>query len=260
MRLSKIMFMFFLALPISIGLRLLQIYFTIDSKTGFYLPNTGNQGQIILILILLCALFVALFARLVYKKPDKTPKINIYLFVSAIFLGGSILIETLFQNMFSSVVIWQSLLLRLAGFAAAAYFIVFSLKKMYNFKLPEITAAIPAFYLIIRMIFDFTSISKLALISDNIILIITYCVILLFFLNFAKLHNGMDTEKCFKNILTCGLVSSLLCFTNSIPNIIINIISAGGYLHTSIFTNISVLLFGVFILTFTLSYFSKSNT
>ena len=82
---------------------------------------------------------------------------------------------------------------------------------------------------------------------------------LLFFLSFGKLYNGIDTERNFRKLMASGLVSAVLCFTQSIPHIIINLVTDNGYLHTSNADNFSVLSFGMFIAVFTFSHFSAKN-
>lgn len=258
MRLNKIMLLFFLALPVSMGLRFLQLYFTIDAKTGFYFNEAKNFGPMLLVIILLSAFAVALFSYLTFVRPKNPPKINPYISVSAVFLSVGILTEVVFQRNITAIA-WQSAALKLLSLAMAAYLILLALSPIFKFEIPKILSSVTVLYMIIRIIFDFTSISKLALISDNIILIVTYCAVLIFFLNYTKLYNDADTDKMFKNLLSSGLASVVLCFTNSVPNILINIISDESYLHTSMFTNITVLFLGVFILSFLLSYFSKKN-
>ncbi len=258
MKQNKIMLFFFIALPVSLVLRFLQLCFTIESNTGFYINETKNFGPILLLMILMSAFSVALFSWLTFIRPNNPPKTTKFMSVSAIGLSCAIFAELIFNN--SPVAIpWQSALLKLLSLAVTAYFILFALTPFIKIKIPEIASSVTVLYIIIRMICDFTSISKLALISDNILLIFSYCAVLTFFLNFTKLYCDADNDKSFKVILSSGLASVVLCFTSSIPNLLINILSKNGYHHSSLFTCVTLLLFGVFILSYILSYFSKDN-
>lgn len=259
MRYNKIMLFFSSSLIVSVILRFLQINFTIEAKTGFFITELKTYGSVLLVLILACAFLTAIFGYMTYKRPEKTPKVNIFMSISAFLLGLSILYEVMLEESPISVLSWQVMLLRLFGIGAAVYFLTFALTPIISLDLPPILSALPTAYLIIRMICDFTAISKLALISDNIIIIAVYCFMLLFFLNFAKLYNRIDLDLNFKKLLSFGLTSVLLCFTNSIPNILTNFISLQKYTHTSMGTNISVLFFGLFIISFLLSHFSRKN-
>ncbi len=258
MKLNKIMILFSLVLPFSLVLRFLQLYFTIEETTGFYLNETKNFGPVLLIVILLSVLAVTFFAYLTFTRPEKPPKSNICISVSALLLGISLFAELIFKKNVT-IVSWQSVLLNILSVLMIAYLVSLFLKPLFNLKIPKIFSAITVLYMIIRMICSFTAISKLALISDNILLIFSYCAVLLFFLNYTKLYNGAETDTIFKKILSSGLASAVLCFTYSIPNFLINIISNQVYYHSSIFTNITVLFLGIYILSFSLSYFSKKN-
>ena len=259
MKLNKIWFLFVLSLIANIGFRFLQLYFTIDAKTGFYIEKSENYGQILLILIMLCGLIIGVFSYLVFKTPENPPKGNIYLSAVSVVLGLFVFTETFFLKNSLQIFGWQTPLLKLLGIALTGFLILFSISPYLKIKLHPTLTIIPVGYMIMRTIYDFTSISKLALISDNILLIAVYCVTLIFLLNFAKLYNNLADDRTFKRILSYGLTSTIMCFTFSIPNIFINILTNNSYQHTSTSTNIFILLLGIFILTFLCSYFSKKN-
>lgn len=259
MKLGRIWFLFYLSLPACIIFRFLQLYFTIDAKTGFYFPHTEGYGKAFLCLILLCALFVGLFANLGFKKPENLPKKSILTSIFSITLAIIIILETfIFKTGFSALP-WQILVFNAFSLLFALYLILFGISPFLNLEISPVLSVIPSAYLITRIICDFTTISKLALISDNIILIAIYCVSMLFFLDFAKLYIGIDSDKCFKNILSFGLSSVTLCFAFSVPNIAISIFADNYYPHISLIGNIFVFFLGAFILSFTSRYFSKKN-
>lgn len=258
MKLSRIMLFFWLALPFCVILRFLQLYFTIEIETGFFDVNYAGYGKGLLILIFTVCLAAAFFAYLAHSRPEHPPKINLLLCISSILLCGVLLYEVIFENPPASVAFWQAALLKITGFSTALYFLLFGISYKARFKLPPLFCVFPVVYLISRIICDFTTISKLAFISDNIILMGAYIVTLLFMLNFAKLYNNVDSEKNFKKLLSCGVASIILSFTGSIPNIVFNLAS-GRYLHTPLLAAFSLLCFGIFILSFILSHFSKQN-
>lgn len=259
MKLNKIWLFFYTALPVNLALRVFQLLFTIDAKTGFYTAESGNYGIILLILIFVFCIATFVFALFVHNRPENPPKTNPVLSIAAFFLAMVIICEMFFGSLQFSFVGWQTLVLKIAGIFAALFFLWYCLSPAIGFRLSPTLATVPAIYFTARLICDFTAISKLALISDNIILIVTYCVILLFFLNFAKLYNDVNKEKNFKNLLSTGLCGAMLCLINSVPNIVVNFISQSGYLHTSMTTNLILLFTGLFIIVFLHSHFSKKN-
>ena len=259
MKLNQIILFFALVLPASIVMRLYQLLFTVDSTTGFYTIESGNNGVILLIFIFLFCFATYIFATFAHSKPEQPPSKNVFLSISAVLLSFAIFYDIKSISLTANLLPWQSTLLKIAGSITAIYLITYAVLPYTNTKTPPILNTLPTIYIIIKIICDFTSISKLALISDNILLITTYCVLLLFVLNFAKLYNGIDNEYNFKKLLSFGLVSIILCFTNSIPYFIMNIITNNQYTHITLSTNIVILFFGIFISVFLLSHFSKNN-
>ena len=148
----------------------------------------------------------------------------------------------------------------LMGLAAAAFFVAYGISLISDFTLPPISAVIPVFYFIIKVICVFTSVSSLALITDNILMLAAYCTLLFFFLCFGKLYNGIDREYNFRKLQASGFASVLLCLTQSVPHIIFNLSNGGAYRHTSNISNISLLVYGLFTAAFTLAHFSLKNT
>ena len=259
MKFNQIMLFFGLTLPVSVVLRFLQISFTVETNTGFYISGFQNHGTLLLFSILLCSILMMIFARMTFKQKTNPPKYNIPLCISSLLLSVALGNEVFVQLTSPAILFWQALLIKLFGVISAVYFLVLAFSFALKFKIPDILSTIPTVYLIIRMICDFTSISKLALISDNVIIIAVYCFMLLFFLNYAKLYNKMDDEKNSKKLLSYGLSSVIMCFTNSIPNFVTHFTTPTGYSHTPMSTNISVLFFGIFIFTFVISHFKQKN-
>ena len=255
MKLNKIMFFFILALPISIVLRGLQLLFTVDYVTGFYYGSKETVGIILLILILLSAFFMGFFARQVFTRPENPPKANIFTSLFSLLVCGAIFNEKFIQAFPVSALPWQIAILKITAVLISVYLLCVPLSLIFKFQIPPLLSVCPIIYLLMKIICDFTVVSKLAFISDNILMIASYCLILLFFLNFGKLCNGINDDICFKKILSYGLPAVMLSLTCSIPNLAVNLILKEEYLHTSISANLSLLLFGILILSLLISYF-----
>ena len=254
MKLNKIMFFFILALPISIVLRGLQLLFTVDYVTGFYYVSKETVGIILLILILLSAFFMGFFARQVFTRPENPPKANIFTSLFSLLVCGAIFNENFIQAFPVSALPWQIAILKITAVLISVYLLCVPLSLIFKFQIPSLLSVCPIIYLLMKIICDFTVVSKLAFISDNILMVAAYCLILLFFLNFGKLCNGID-DAGFKKILSYGLPAVILSLTCSIPNLAVNLILKEEYLHTSISASLSLLLFGILILSLLISYF-----
>ena len=259
MKYEKIILFFCIALPLSVSMRLLQLFFTVEPETGFFKPYYRTPGILLLIVILAFCAVTVILSFTSHRNPEHPPRVNPLLSAASVFLALSVCYELFHEVSSASVKQWQSALLILTGLAAVFFFIFYAVSPYVGFSLPRLCAVLPVIYFIMRIICSFTAISSLALISDNIMVTACYCLILLFMLSFAKLCNGVDTEYNFRRLLAFGLSSVILCAAQSIPHIAFNLAAACGYNHTSGPANVSILAAGIFIAVFTFSHFSRKN-
>lgn len=259
MKYKKILLFFGIALPASVLLRILQLMFTVDAKTGFFKTEYKEMGFYLLILILLCAAVTAALCFTSHRKPEHPPKKSLILAIAAFLTAGVIGAEIFSESFAGTVMQWQTSLLMLAGIASAVFFVIYGISLVSDFKLPPISAAIPIIYFIVKIICVFTSVSSLALITDNVLMLAAYCGLLLFFLCFGKLYNNIDREYNFRKLQAAGFGSAILCLAQSVPHIVINILNGNNYQHTSNISNIALLIYGLFAAVFTLTFFSVKN-
>ena len=259
MKQNKILIFFGLSLVFSTLIRYIQINYTVDFATGFYKIGFETIGHIMLAAIIAVALVSVIFGKIAVKRPEKQIKNGIPLSIVSFLPALSIGYEVFLAEMPLITNPILSLLLKLTGLLSVIFFLVYGVSDYINFKFPSICTVIPCFYIIIKIICDFTSISSLALISDNILLMGAYCFILLFMLNFAKFYNNIDENTNFRKILATGIGASVLCISQSIPYFITNISNDWKYNHVTPWENISLLSIGIFITTFILSLFLKKT-
>ena len=259
MKYKQIILFFVIALPVSLSLRFTQLFQIVEPNTGFFKSEFQGVGGVITIIIIAIALVLALFSFFSHRSPEKPPKVNLGLGLSSGLLAAAIAIELYFGSATFGTIMWQKAALYVFGIAAILWFAAYSIKDFINIPLPALTSLIPCVYFILKIICNFAGISSLALISDNILLITSYCAVLLFMISFAKLYNNVDSERGFKKLLATGLASVTLCFTQSIPNIAYHFAIKEGYTHTAMVTNLSIFFTGVFIMAFLFTHFSKKN-
>lgn len=258
MSFKKILLGFCLGLPACIAARVLQLAFAVESNTGFYISGKETFGVIMMAVIFVVSAYVYLTAFKAYKTPEKPPKINLFLVFSSIGMALVLANELLHQKFPSTTLSWQISMVKIMTVIAIAYFVTVALQGIFKFKLLPILHVIPCLYAMAKTIFSFISVSSLALISDNVLLVAAYCLLMLFFINYAKLYNNLDTDLNFRKILATGLAASIVCNAQAIAYFGINIFGAQGYLHTDINVMFSVLCFGVFTAAFTISHFYKT--
>ena len=260
MRYNKIMIFFVSSVIFSVIMRLLQIIYTVEFSTGFFKKGYESVGYLILGIIFIIALINAFFGNNTHKRPNETPRNKKILGIASIFPAVGIAADVFFNKSFPLTAVVQANLLKIIGFATILFFLSFGIGMFTELEIPKIFSVLPCVYIIIRIICDFTAISSLALISDNIFLIGGYCFILLFMLNFAKLYNNIDEDKNFRRLLATGISSTVICAAQSVPYIIVNLLNSNMYNHISPSSNLSILCFGIFIFVFLLNHFSKENT
>ncbi len=256
MQYKRVIMFFLIALPVTAVLRLIQLRYIIDTKTGFFVQEYKTFGVAILALIFLVGLMFVVFSFTTHRSPDHPPLPNVFLSISSFISAFGILIETFFISTPNTV---QTFLLKIFAILTVLFFIGFGLKRFYDFSLPKFAFLLPCIYFIFKIIHEFTVISSLAVISDNILLIAAYCSLMVFLLQFAKLYNKVDREYNFRKLLASGLVSAMFCFVQAIPYFIFNFLTSFGNMHTSIQANIGLLYMGCFVITFLTSHFSRKN-
>lgn len=259
MKYKKIVLFFCITLPLSILLRTLQLFFTVETDTGFFKSEYKTAGFYLLLLIVAACACLAVVCFTGHRNPEHPPKINPLISLSSVLASVGVAAGIYDTRLTGVTMLWQSVLLTLSGIAAAAYFLLYALSGFMKLKLSPLLSMIPSVYFIMKIICSFTAISSLALISDNILILSSLCVMLIFFLSFGKLYNGIDSERNFRKLMASGLVAAVISFTQCLPHIIINLVTDNGYLHTSNAANFSVLSFGIFITVFTFSHFSYKN-
>ncbi len=250
MNFKKLTLVFLVALPICVAARIFQIVYTIEYANGFYFNGKeawGNMALIFIALICLALVILSLKTKGVSVKP---PKSDAVLGIISLFVTVALCGEVFGEAMPMSMPAGQVFILKTTTVFTAVYFAVMSVGLLAEFKIPSVLHAIPCIYAIIKTIFTFINISSLALISDNILLMASYCGLMLFFINYGKLYNGIDVKTAFPKLAARGLAAAVICFTQSLSAIIIKLFSATPYTHINSEVLYSLLAFGLFITVF----------
>ncbi len=260
MRYKKLMLFFSVSLPFAVLLRFFQLEFIIDSTNGFFTTDNQTFGLITTILLFVIALLLCVFSFTTHRCPEHPPKPNLYLVISSLALSGVIFYDTFFVKAVSEVSPIFNTLRLIFAICTIIFTLCFAAQNFITIKIPSFCYLLPCFYMILKTIIEFTRISTIAVITDNLFLIAALCSITVFFLQFAKLYNQVDTEKNFRKILASGLVSIFFCLLQSVAFFFFNIVSGYKNIHTSVSANIILFFFGLFLLSFILSHFSKKNS
>ncbi|MBR4072393.1 MAG: hypothetical protein IKK24_00500, partial [Clostridia bacterium] len=217
MRFKNILTYFYFCATIAVVLRTYQVFFTIDSLTGFFKPDYKGLGTVILLALGVILLSLLIVSFTVHRKPLKLPTVGYLDGGISFILGLSIFYDIMNTAPSAGIPSWQRLLLIITGVFAGIFFCLYALKCFKKFETPAITYIIPSIFWAVKLIYSFTAISSLALITNNIILLATNIFVLLFMFEFAKLANNLDANNGYKKILATGLTAVTLCAISSIP-------------------------------------------
>ncbi len=258
MTFKKIMLFFLIGLPVCVIARIIQVAKTIEYSNGFYFNDQKVLGNIILVIILAVCIGLGLAAFKAYKTPENPPKANVVLSGSAVFAMTALVIELFLEQIPVTVSNWHVALMKIVTLVCILYFAALALQSVIDIKIPKLCHIIPYVYAVGRTIFTFIGVSSLALISDNILLVAAYCLLMMFFINYGKLYNGLDTDLNFRKILATGLTVSIICISQSLAYFLVNIFSAEKYVHADLSSMFALLALGVFAIVFTVSHFKET--
>lgn len=258
MKYKKIMTFFAIAAPLAIFIRTFQVFFTISSN-GFTPQRFRDLGYKLTIAILAAVAVSTAFGFITHRCPENLPKKRPVLMAAMILLGVWTIADILIFPLASSVPVWQSISLNLLAILSGVLWIISAVESYIPIKLPRIVFIIPVLFWIVRLIWAFTTLNTLSLTTNYIFLLLAYCAVLIFMLQYAKQINGIDKEYNFKKLLASGICASSLCGVFSIP-LILETMLRNNIDKAGLFSSIITLFVnGLFILTFTISHFSNSN-
>lgn len=255
MRYKHIMLSLGVSLPICVMLRTYQLLFMIEGKTGFVGKNYTFLSAAVMVVIFAAIAINAVLGTTVHRSVKEMPKVNLFLGISAMLLGGAIVCDAIGSVIDAPFIGWQTALFVVMGCVCAIWFMAYGVKAVYNYELPTITYIIPVVYWAAKFIVLFTSISPLTLITDNVFVIISYCAVLVFMLEFAKVANNIDRSTTYKKLMASGIASVMLCFVSALPRFIATGTGNTESLHDSVSSVFATLITGVFVLVYIISHF-----
>ena len=240
-------------------MRIVQLLYMVDTGTGFIKQPYKRISFDISVLIIFLIFALTFFSFYIRRSPVKMPRPNFVLGAVSAGLGLSILYEVFDMKYAERIPAWQIVFLTVFGLLSAVFFIVYGAKGFFKFHLPRITYVLPCFYWVAKIICTFSEISSIALITDNVFIIASYCAVLIFMLEFAKLANFIDVNKNYKKMFPAAICSILLSAVYCVPRVLITIFGKGNVLHQDVTPVISVFFTFLFILVFSYYHFGNKN-
>lgn len=257
MRQKKNTFIIAALILVAFVTRLLQIFSVIDLKTGFYETKHTVLGIALTVAVAVICAAAALAARFDVTASADRLSVGILAPIMSGVLSLSLFYEVLTEKFAVQGLDWQVVLMKLIGILTAVYFAAFAVSRFLKFSMPDVLHALPAFYMIIRIICSFVNISSLSLIAENIFLLAAYCCALLFFVSYASFYCLEDQST--RSLYTRSVLAFSLCFVTGFSNMIVNTVTAGAYTHIPIESQVVLAAFSLFIASFIFEKFLKSG-
>lgn len=250
----------FVALPICVLLRAIQMYFTIDDTTGFVKQQYSAISMTITVIICAAVASVGLLAATIDGTKQNENNLRPTVAITSVLTGGMFVYQTVTGTSALGGA-WYNFLLVVLALASALVFLTFGLKNIYDYKMPLLMLTIPVAFYIVKLISVFVSTSELSLVTENIFIIFTNIVLLWFVFEFASFENGMgDAEKQAKGLFASGLAAIILCAVASIPKLALASLGKMRMPADDISEALLNLAMGIFILAYIVSNFkNKSN-
>ncbi len=235
--------------------RLVQIFTVIDFKTGFYEIKHSVSGLALTVAVAVICAVAAMVAR--FDKAAFADRLSVGIItpITSGILSIALFYELFVEKFAVQGLAWQVVLMKVVGLLTAAYFAVLAVSWFLKFSLPDMLHALPAVYMIIRIICSFINISSLSLIAENIFLLASYCCALLFFVGYASFYCLEDQSP--RLLYMKSVLAFSLCFVTGVSNIVANTVSKGGYTHIPLESQVALTAFSLFIAGFVFEKFLK---
>lgn len=255
MKFKKSTLIIWAAVILAFILRTLQIFCTIDQSTGFFIMEKSAFGTFLMVAVVVLCVVAAFVARFCDFQPNNCVESDKFTAIVSGIVAISLFYEAFNEKFVFANTTWQAMAMKTVGFLTATYFAAMLFSAFYSFKIPDYYHILPAIYMVIRIICSFIGIGSLSLITENIFLIASYCVLLLFFISYAA-------DKCEVYISGASLymrsvLAFMLCLVTALPNLIVNAVSSGNYLHTPLASQVVLTAITLFIAVFNNKRFLK---
>lgn len=250
---------FLMVLILGVIVRFEQLANVTETKTGFFIVGREKAGLFYAFILFLLIIIFCTCAALVNRCPQKTPRVTKPLGIVSILTGISALIEAITYITQVSMFGWEKLLLGVTGPAAAIFFVLYGIKGFNNYKLPRPLYALPILYYLARFVCEFISVSKIALIFQNILTLAAISLVLVFMLEWGKIANNIASSLSYKTILIFGGAAAIVCEVASLPEIVFLLFSKKAIAHQNPVSLVNLAVMGMFITFYLYRHFKGSN-
>ncbi len=243
----------------AVVLRILQIVFMTEAKTGFFIKGFGVIGNAvtaaIILIIAVCTIYGATYKEKQVQKAVITKPFGIVHFVLAI----AIVYESLFSTISANTQAWKILLQMVFGLSAA---LVFALQGYRAYTGEDSSRALSVVYILfwlVRLIITFSTYISASVLAETVFELLALCTALVFFFNSSALENGVSEERRKKVLLPSAIAAILSGAVYSVSQAIIILSGKSQLLHTQNASLITNAVLTVYVLFYVVLSFRKPN-
>lgn len=248
------------AVVCAVILRIIQINFVVDAKTGFFLSEFYGFGIAMSVTIFVFVIAAAVFSGVTIRQIPSTVKLIPKGFAICNFIMAlAVVYESFFAQVGGSIPAWQVLLQIVFGFLSAAVFVINGLSAFTEIKINPMANLAHVLFWLVRLIIVFSSYLSVSVISENIFEMAALCLALVYFLNLAKMQNDVSFAKNAGKLMPVSTATFMLCAVYSLPQIILMLTGREELLHTQNVTYVTDLCLLIYVLCHTLVAFKNDN-
>lgn len=208
----------FSALCFSI-MRFLQLFFCIDTTSGFFKKGYIETATEISIVIFIFMLFSIIFGCFEKRVPKEYPKNTPSLAVGYLLLSGFLIADIIFFPTGIPFPLWEKIVLYFSGFLSVILFLILGVShfvKIPSFEnLPfDLFPLAPFVFWIIRTFIYFSFYTSIAVLSESVFFIVGFLSVmflLLYLVFLVNSHEQVKTQKGLLPLFIFAILSSVNC-------------------------------------------------
>lgn len=240
-------------------LRFIQLEFMTEPTTGFFYREYETFATVISVIILAVCVIVTVASAAVGKQPRMDAPQNKIFALGNFLMAAAVVYESLFSKVGEVVPSWQVLSQMVLGLVCAVLFFFHGLSAFRDIKIPPMSdIAFVAFWLI-RVMVVFSNYVSVSAIAENVYELAALCTSLVFFLNAAKMRNGVKQDNNYPALLALTALAFICCFTYSVPQIVYMIVN-GVSAHNGSAAGFTDLALSFYLTGFAVRFFAKDKT
>ena len=245
MRKSKSFFVWLAAAVAAVVLRLITMVMFTDYATGFIRPQYFAATVIIFGVFLCVTAFATLYISISAANAKESPSFYLTNSVFALLAGVTVATSTLFGD-YANIPDVLRIICIVLGVLSAVFFCGFALRSVFHFPFSAKLAVFPLAFFIIRSAVVFIKNSYHTVISDTVFEVGSYCLLLLLFLEIARIANNAATKNAEKKFSALSTAASIFLISASFPKLLLALVYPSA-LHDGTGDSLLLLFLGFFV-------------